>query len=231
MDLPQFGLQEGPWDLRGKFRDYIGDVQCAGQRVLDIGCASGFLSFAAERDGAREVVSFDMDDARRQHLLPFCEKDYFRNHPAWLERQTAYIKTWHRAYWLAHRLLGSRALAYYGDVYDLPDGLGQFDIVIVGAILELLSDPIGALASIARRASGTIVVSTDLLETEDRIARFDGNADRPDIDFVFWTYSLGTYRHIFRMLGFEIVRTVKREFRYTHLNGMYPKTAIVARRI
>jgi hypothetical protein len=62
-------------------------------------------------------------------------------------------------------------------------------------------------------------------------ARFDGNADRPDADFVFWTYSMGIYRHVFRMLGFEILRAVKRDFFYTHMNGMFPRTAIVARRI
>jgi SAM-dependent methyltransferase len=230
-DLPGFGLQEGPWDLRGKFRDYMGEVRCTGKRVLDVGCASGFLSFSAEQDGATEVVSFDMDDARRQHLLPFYQKDYYRNHDLWLEMQTAYIKTWHRAYWLTHRLIDSKAQVSYGDVYDLPDALGQFDIVIVGAILEHLSDPIRALASIARRASDTIVINTDLLETEDRIARFDGNADRPEFDFVFWTYSLGTYRHVLRMLGFDIIRTMKRDFRYTQPEGMYPRTAIVARRM
>jgi 2-polyprenyl-3-methyl-5-hydroxy-6-metoxy-1,4-benzoquinol methylase len=150
-DLPRFGLQVGPWDLRGQFRDYMGDVTCTGQRVLDIGCASGFLSFSAEQEGASEVVSFDMDNASRQHLLPFCDKEYYRNYPSWVKKQTAHIKTWHKAYWLTHRLLESKARVHYGDVYALPDELGLFDVVIVGAIVEHLSDPIRALASIARR--------------------------------------------------------------------------------
>jgi hypothetical protein len=79
-------------------------------------------------------------------------------------------------------------------------------------------------------AGSTIVISADILETEERSARFDGDAARPAVDYVFWTYSLGTYRHILAMLGFEIIRTVKENFRYTMVEGMYPRTAIVAER-
>ena len=208
----------------------MGDVVCTGKRVLDIGCASGFLSFSAEQDGASEVVSFDMDNASRQHLLPFQEKAYFRDHEAWVAAQTAFIEKWHKGYWLTHRLLNSKAKMVYGDVYNLPEAIGVFDIVIVGAVLEHLSDPIRALASIARHATGTIVINTDMLETEDRIARFDGHADFPETDYVFWTYSLGTYRHILAMLGFDIVQAEKRHFRFEPRNDVFPRTAIVAER-
>jgi SAM-dependent methyltransferase len=209
----------------------MGGVSCAGKRVLDVGCATGFLSFSAEQDGASEVVSMDMDDGCRQHLLPFWHKEYYRDHAAWLKRQSAYIATWHRAYWLTHRLLGSRSRVYYGDVYALPIELGTFDVAIMGAIIEHLTDPIRAMASVARLTRGTLMINTDLLPTEERIARFDGDAGNPDVDYVFWTYSLGTYRHVLRILGFEIVRTETYEFRYTHVEGMYPRTAIVAERV
>ena len=120
---------------------------------------------------------------------------------------------------------------YYGDVYDLPDELGLFDIVIVGAILEHLSDPIRALASISRRAGDFLIINTALLETEEKIARFDGDANCPEADYVFWTYSLGTYRHILGMLGFQIERAVTRSFQANFIGGaMHPRTAIVARR-
>ena len=104
------------------------------------------------------------------------------------------------------RAFRSRAKVFYGDIYALPEQLGPFDIVILGAILEHLSDPIRALSSESRVAGSMIVINTDVLETEDRIARFDGDASRPDFDYVFWTYSLGTYRHVLRMLGFETIR-------------------------
>ena len=65
MTLPGFGEIAGQWDLRGEYGAYTGNVDMAGKSVLDIGTASGFLSFEAEAAGASEIVSFDMDTAER----------------------------------------------------------------------------------------------------------------------------------------------------------------------
>ena len=34
-------------------------------------------------------------------------------------------------YWFAHERLGSKARVHYGNVYDLPDELGHFDIAVL----------------------------------------------------------------------------------------------------
>src|ERR1044072_3997628 len=60
MELPEFGLVPAHWDLRGRFDEYIGGVHVAGKSVIDIGAATGFLSFEAEKRGAARVLSFDM---------------------------------------------------------------------------------------------------------------------------------------------------------------------------
>jgi hypothetical protein len=57
MDLPQIGFVQGAWDLRGRFDDYIGGVGLKDRSVLDVGTASGFLSFEAEQRGAHPVTS------------------------------------------------------------------------------------------------------------------------------------------------------------------------------
>jgi regulator of replication initiation timing len=81
MELPGLGVMAGPWDLRDSVDEYLGHVSFNGKRVLDVGTASGFLTFEAEKRGA-EVVSFDLLDASSQHLLPFRDKLYFVNHEA-----------------------------------------------------------------------------------------------------------------------------------------------------
>ena len=110
-----------------------------GKSVLDIGTATGFLSFEAEKRGA-QVVSFDMDQGSQQTFLPFKDRPYYSDHQRWAETYNAQIEKWKNAYWLCHRLLESNARVYYGNVYDLPLSLGRFDVAIVGSVLEHLSD-------------------------------------------------------------------------------------------
>src|SRR5437764_5271636 len=138
MDVPGFGLVRGHWDLRGRFDDYVGGVSVRGKSVLDIGAATGFLSFEAERLGASRVVSFDMSDVRKQAFLPFKDKLYSRDRERFVREYGAEIERWKNAYWLCHRLLKSNAQVFYGNIYDLPSGLGEFEVSIVGLVLEHL---------------------------------------------------------------------------------------------
>jgi SAM-dependent methyltransferase len=231
MELPGLGLIPAHWDLRGRFDDYIGGVSVAGKSVLDIGTATGFLSFEAEKRGAARVVSFDQNDGARQTFLPFKDKLYSRDHARWTEEYRAEIERWKNAYWLSHRLLGSKAEVFYGDIYDLPSGLGEFDVAIVGSVLEHLSDPITALASIARLTTERMIVVTPVLETEEAIARFEGKADRPEADFTWWTYSAGVYREVFGMLGFRIEKINRAKYYYMYGDREEERSTIVAARV
>jgi hypothetical protein len=55
MELPSHGVINGEWDLRAGVHDYLGRVEFAGKRVLEIGPASGFLTFEMEKRGAGVV--------------------------------------------------------------------------------------------------------------------------------------------------------------------------------
>jgi len=230
MELPGFGLIPAHWDLRGRFDEYIGGVSLQGKSVLDVGTASGFLSFEAEKRGARRVVSFDQRDGAQQKFLPFKHKPYSRDHEKWAAEYRAEIERWKNAYWLAHRLLNSKAEVFYGDIYDLPVGLGPFDVAIVGSVLEHLADPITALASVARVTSETIIIVTPLIDTEEPTARFEGRASNPDADFTWWVYSLGVYREVFGMLGFEIASVTRAQFYYMYGDRFEERSTIVATR-
>src|SRR5438067_13687640 len=94
IELPGLGVQHGHWDLRGRFDDYVGGVEVKGKSVLDVGTATGFLSFEAERRGAARVVSFDMSDVRQQTLLPFKDKLYYQDRERWAELYGAEMEKW-----------------------------------------------------------------------------------------------------------------------------------------
>jgi SAM-dependent methyltransferase len=228
IDLPGFGEVRAHWDLRGRFDDYVGGVDVAGKSVIDIGTATGFLSFEAEKRGAARVLSFDLGDPRQQLFLPFKNKLFYRDPELFAQQHGAEIEQWRNAYWLCHRLLKSHAEVYYGDINHLPKGLGPFDIAIIGSVLEHLSDPITALASIARLTTETMVIVTPLLQTEERIARFEGLASNPAADFTWWTYSLGTYREVLAMIGFKIANVTQADYYYTYGDRFEQRSTIVA---
>ena len=228
MDLPGLGVQKGHWDLRGRFTDYVGGVDVKGKSVLDIGTATGFLSFEAEAHGAARVVSLDMSDVRQQAFVPFRGRQYHEDYEGWIREYGARIEKWKNAYWLSHRLLNSKADVYYGDVYALPPELGQFDITIVGAVLEHLVDPVSALISIARLTRERLVLVTPLIETNEKVARFEPSTDRPDDDFTWWTYSVGLYRELLTILGFTIESITHADYYHEYAGRMEARATLVA---
>jgi len=228
MDLPGFGVVRGQWDLRGRFDDYISGVPLQGKSVIDIGTATGFLSFEAEKRGAARVVSFDMGDARQQMFIPFKDNLYYRDYESFVKQHAVEVEQWKNAYWLCHRLLKSNAEVFYGDIFQLPPALGQFDVAIVGAVLEHLNDQITAMASIARLTKETMIIVTPVFETEERIARLEPTADNPDYAYTWWRYSVGAYREILKMLGFSIARITTAQYRYEHGDRPETRSTIVA---
>src|SRR6266550_939138 len=228
MDLPGLGQVRGQWDLRGRFNEYIGGVELDEKSVIDVGTATGFLSFEAEKNGAARVFSFDIADPRQQDFLPFKDKLYSRDPARWAKQYGAEVEQWKNAYWLCHRLLESKAEVYYGNIYELPQELGQFDVAIVGSVLEHLNDQITALASIARLTNETIVLVSPLLQTDERIARFEALSGNPDAAFTWWTYSLGVYREVLGMLGFSIAKVSQAKYYYMYGDRLEERTTIVA---
>ena len=228
MELPELGVVHGHWDLRGRFDDYIGGVSVAGKSVLDIGTATGFLSFESEKRGASKVVSFDLSDPRQQTFIPFKDKLYYRDYESFMFDHAVGVERWKNAYWLCHRLLQSKADAFYGDINRLPQALGQFDVAIVAAVLEHLNDQITAMGSIARVTKEMMVIVTPVLQTEERIARLEPTADNPDYDYTWWRYSVGAYREILKILGFSIARITESQYRHDYGDRLETRSTIVA---
>jgi hypothetical protein len=154
MDLPGLGKVEGNWDLRPKLEQYLGNVDFKGRRVLDVGCASGILSFYVEKQGG-EVVSFDLDKNGDWDIIPYAKWEQFARVAA--DRKTI-INKLNNAYWLGHRLLRSKAKVVYGSVYAIPEAIGPVDIAVYGAILLHLRDPFLALQNGLKLTTDTVIV-------------------------------------------------------------------------
>lgn len=154
MDIPGYGTVDGEWDLRGSVDDYLGNFDFSGKRVLDIGAASGILSFHMEGKGA-EVVSYDLSDEYDWDIVPFAEVD----NDLTRGNRREHLKKINNGYWLCHGAFNSHAKMVNGVVYDIPLSIGPVDVSVFGSILLHLRDPFLALENAARITKDAIIVS------------------------------------------------------------------------
>ena len=105
------------------------------------------------------VVSFDLDKNAEWDIVPFAKwEDLQSTATAW----KAHIEKIDNAYWLAHRLLKSKAQMVNGNVYSIPKEIGAVDIAVYGSILLHLRDPFLALQSGLRLVKNTVIIAEPL---------------------------------------------------------------------
>ena len=154
MDLPEHGTVEGLFDLRAGVDDYLGHVDLRGKRVLEIGTANGYLCFHMERAGA-EVVAYDLSEDARWDFVPFARSDGVA-----IEREyRTNTRKLNNAWWMAHRLYGSRARVVYGDVYRVPAEIGPVDVATFGCVLLHVRDPFHALETALALTRERVIVT------------------------------------------------------------------------
>ena len=157
MELPQVGLVNGLWDLRKDIQAYLGRQDFRSKSVLELGPASGYISFYMESCGA-EVVGYELSEDQEWDVVPYAAKDMARE----LAVRKEHIRQLNNSFWYAHRLMGSKVKVLYGSVYEIPVDLGPFDTTVVGSILLHLRDPFLALQRVAARTKATIIVTDTL---------------------------------------------------------------------
>jgi SAM-dependent methyltransferase len=123
----------------------------SGRRVLDVGCADGFFSFAASRWGASEVVGLDISE----HEI-------------------------RKAEWLSARMDHGPVRFTVADLRDLAprDEPDRFDVVMCHGVFYHYDDPVGLMARLAGSARGALVLDTDTLPLPERLMLLEYEKDR-----------------------------------------------------
>ncbi len=211
-ELPDGRVLPGAWDLRGHETAYLGGVDVAGKRVLELGPATGYLTFYMERMGA-EVVSFEAGFDVSIDMLPVKGRDDPEGKRRVMQDT---IDRNHDAWWYLHRTLGSSATFVQGSIYDMPADLGTFDITLVGAILLHLREPWGALSQAAQRTTETMIVTEplqdDLHDPESNIMRFSPSAEHHVTNW--WSIYPGAVVSMLSRLGFGLTETTMHSQRH-----------------
>lgn len=166
MNFPDGSSVIGDWDLRDRFEEYTGEVRLGGKVVLDVGTASGFLAFEAEKRGA-QVISLDMPVDGDWDVVPFAKNDIVdiedqlraRLNDANASKRTSSISRMRKGFFFAHSKMNSSVRFYESGVYGLSADVGFVDVSVVGSILLHLRDPFLALQRVASVTKERIVIA------------------------------------------------------------------------
>ena len=227
MDIPGVGLVGGDWDLRGREDDYLGHVELAGRRVLEIGPASGYLTFFMESQGA-DVVAVELAPDADWNMVPHARLDLDQIRA---DRRPI-MDGLRNGFWFAHERHGSRARVYYGQAHDLPAALGRFDVALLSAVLLHVRDPMLVLEQVARLAESIVVVDLHAPELgEGPVMRFEPAPDSGNWD-TWWRMTPQFVVQALGVLGLDDATVGFHEQRHVAEGGDYPMPmfTVVARR-
>jgi SAM-dependent methyltransferase len=197
-------VAEGAWDLRGREEAYLGSIALNARRVLELGPASGHLTYYMESQGA-DVVCLDTGFDVSNDLLPYDGIDVSGPTMQYMVN----IGQVQNAWWYLHRDRRSAAKVVYGSIYDPPRDIGTFDVATFGSILLHLRNPFNALEQAARRTTEAIVVTEvidpAIAEGSDAI-RFHPTRSK-EISQVWWSFSPLSIEVMLDTLGFHAIET------------------------
>jgi SAM-dependent methyltransferase len=228
MDFPDGDSVIGAWDIRDGFDQYIGSYPIAGKTVLDVGTASGFLAFEAEKRGAH-VTAIDALHPTEFERIPHAGSPYHLDRRAWAAENAKWFQGIKNGFWFARQKFASKVEMVYLPLAQLPFWVRRFDVVIAGAIIEHLANPVPVLADLAAMANEAVIIAfTPVDDTEEQTMRTLNDWSNPVYDFTWWILSRGLYRRVFSNVGFDVefVVSVARHV----ASGEETRPTIIARR-
>jgi len=199
----------GDYNIGADVHDY-GFPDRAGARVLDVGTGSGWFALYFEQLGA-EVTTVDARgyvdfDVYGRAGNPPIEVEKSEPDDIGPDGKPLYFSPVSRGFWIMRNLLRSNVRYVNARVYELPTVFAgeKFDFVFVGALLEHLRDPIGALMA-ARQVCGGRLFATTPVATD--------GGDHPWMDLpwthlskiAWWRPNLPCFRQWFLAAGFSEV--------------------------
>jgi hypothetical protein len=112
-------VENATWDLRARFKRYIGGLSLRGKTVLDVGTASGFLAFSAEEAGASQVTAFDGLHYRDFELIPFKGSAFTDDRLRYIAEAEMQFRTMKNGFWRAWHKKGSSVEVVYAPAMAL----------------------------------------------------------------------------------------------------------------
>jgi O-methyltransferase len=225
-DIPGVGRVDGQWDLRHGVGEYLGGYDFSGQRVLEIGPATGFLTFHMEGT-AREVVAVELPmDRGFWNAVPYERLGLARRDEEWTPAESQFfehIGRIRKGFWFCHERFASQARVYHGSAEELPAELGMFDVALLSAVLLHARSPVSILESCARRVTGSMIITEMFCPElgEGPVCSLVPTADNEAWD-TWWRFTPRFFTQFLEVLGFEEHRvSFHRQRAFDHEHEMF----------
>lgn len=224
IDLPDGSQTPGVWDLRGGVKDYLGGVDFSGKRVIEVGPASGFLSFHMEEHGAH-VTSIEPPVTQLWDYVPQ-SRDILEKFSSIFPDHIARIRN---GFWHCHKEKKSSVQLFEENAYYLPSSLGKFDIGLLAAVLLHTRSPVTIMESVAKLVTDTIVVTELYFEDLEgqSVSRLAPGPDNPTCD-TWWQFSTQFFVRYLAVLGFPNAKITLSQQKLS--DRVVPMFTVVARR-
>lgn len=144
-----------------------------GKTVLDIGTYDGFYAFYAEKKGAARIVALDKYVWEYKAMFSdtyydFIKKNGYTPSPPY---KTEWMKWEHQPenlpgkirFDIAHSVLNSSVEPLIRNIFDDPNEIGTFDIVLFLGVLYHMKDPLGALTWLSSLTSEIAIIETEAI--------------------------------------------------------------------
>ncbi|UCU98568.1 glycosyltransferase [Acidovorax radicis] len=192
----------GEWDLRPNTFEYLGETQVTGRSVLEVGPASGYLSFYMETAGAAVTCV----EPTMEHLWDLVPHQGFDT-PGWRENFVSAIEGVRNSFWYLHQQHQSRVRVFEGDPCALPADFGPFDMGVLASVLLHTRRPFDLLQSVADRVRHTMVITEmhDPSLGDEPLAKLLPHRGVDQID-TWWQFTPQFFTSALGLLGFTQCR-------------------------
>ncbi len=151
------------------------------------------------------VTAIDALHASEFNRIPFAGTTFTEDRGRWIADTDAYLDTLKRSFWYGWHKTNSKADVVYAPVTSLWRWERRFDVVLAGAIVEHISDPVSFIGALAHLADEAVIIAfTPVTPSEDLTLTTLNGWDNPAYNYSWFVLSLGLYKRIFANLGFSM---------------------------
>ncbi|MCC6264922.1 MAG: hypothetical protein IT169_15205 [Bryobacterales bacterium] len=229
VDLGNGLVTPGQYDYRETIGGFPFPGDMRGLTLLEVGSATGFFAFEAERRGA-SVTSVELPSFHQLDRFPGQSQTRLLRRLAQMRTPDAPLDTdplvamssgqtyfYHLdgPFQFCYRQLNSKVDRVYSTIYDLKQSAisgKTFDYVLLGDVLVHLFNPVEALAVAASFTHGKLIVSQLMpqVATEEPILHYVGGETLDEDDLCWFLPNLPFFRQYCLKLGFRSVEEAGR---------------------